>query len=85
MRNIAYSISNIDDYSKFLAFCVQHDVCVSRLYWSAIDAGDRCFFIDWRERCCYYSPRAYFLIHDYCLVHPSFVLNSSGNYDLVSD
>ena len=49
-NKIAYRISSIEDYGKFMAFCIDKDINVWRTYWNEQEKGDRCYNIDWREK-----------------------------------
>lgn len=75
----AYLITDIEEYGKFISFCINNDVCVFRTYWDEKEKGDRCYRIDWREKRCFYSPRRYFEINGFSVVTPVFVLDEYGH------
>lgn len=82
----AYLINNIEEYGKFISFCINNDVCVFRTYWDEREKGDRCYQIDWQEKRCYYSPRRYYEINGFTVVTPTFVLDEYGDsYKMVSE
>ena len=49
-KKIAYLISNIEEYGKFLSFLINNDFNVYRLYWDERTKCDRCYQIDWKEK-----------------------------------
>lgn len=80
----AYLITDIEEYGKFISFCINNDVCVFRTYWDEKEKGDICYQIDWREKRCFYSSRRYFEINGFSVVTPVFVLDEYGhNYEMV--
>lgn len=82
----AYLITDIEEYGKFISFCIENDVCVFRTYWDENEKGDRCYRIDWREKHCFYSPRRYFETNGFSVVTPVFVLDEYGhNYKMVRE
>ena len=82
---IAYLIPNIEEYGKFIAFLINNDINVYRLYWDEREKGDRCFAIDLKEKRCYYSSRKYYTDNGYEIVKPNFVCNQYGDYELRRD
>lgn len=81
----AYLISNIEEYGKFLAFLINNDISVYRLYWDEREKGDRCYEIDWKEKRCYYSTREFYEDDGCEIIEPNFVCNQYGDYELWSD
>ena len=79
-NKIAYRISSIEDYGKFMAFCIDKDINVWRTYWDEREKGDRCYSIDWREKRCYYSSKRYYTDNDYTVIDPTFSINAFGDY-----
>lgn len=75
----AYLITDIEEYGKFIAFCIDNDICVFRTYWDEKEKGDRCYQIDWREKSCFYSPRRYYETNGFSVVTPVFVLDENGH------
>ncbi len=67
-KKIAYLISNIEEYGKFLSFLINNDVNVYRLYWDERAKGDRCYQIDWKEKNCYYDKREYYEDNGYEII-----------------
>lgn len=78
MKKIAYLLSSIEDYGAFISFCIEHDICVFRTYWDEREKGERCYFIDWQEKRCYYSSVEYYLKLGYKILTPVFYFNSFG-------
>lgn len=81
MKEKVYLIKNIEEYGKFISYCINKDISVFRTYWDEKEAGDRCYRIDWNEKRCYYSSKSYFE-KDYTIVTPVFILNNDGDYEL---
>lgn len=82
---IAYLISSIEDYGKFLSFLINADINVFRLYWDEREKGNRCYNIDWTGKRCYYSSREYYENNGYEIIKPNFVCNQYGDYKLCRD
>lgn len=75
----AYLIKNIVEYGKLIAYCIDHDISVWRSYWDEDEAGDRCYFIDWREARLYYSSKRFYTENRYNVIEPYFYVNG-GRY-----
>lgn len=58
MKKVAFIISNIEEYGKLIAFCIENDICVFRTYWNEREKGDRCYSIDWKEKKVFIFPSA---------------------------
>ena len=84
-NKIAYRISSIEDYGKFMAFCIDKDINVWRTYWSEREKGDRCYNIDWKEKRCYYGSERYYIDNDYTVIDPTFSMNAFGDYCIEHD
>ncbi len=80
MNKEAYLITNIEEYGKLIAFCIERDICVFRTYWDEREKGDRCYYIDWQENRCLYSSRRYWENNGYEIVKPNFYVNDYGKY-----
>lgn len=81
----AYLISNIEEYGKFMAYCIDNDISVWRTYWDEREKGDKCFNIDWKEKRCYYSSKKYYLDMGYEIATPIFEIDKYGKYKIVSE
>ena len=81
-KKIAYLISNIEEYGKFLSFLINNDFNVYRLYWDERAKGDRCYQIDWKEKRCYYGPQCYYEKEGYEIVIPNFTLDVYGDFQI---
>ena len=84
-NKIAYRISSIEDYGKFMAFCIDKDINVWRTYWNEREKGDRCYSIDWKEKRCYHSSERYYIDNDYTVINPTFSMNAFGDYYIEHD
>ena len=80
MIKTAYLITNVEDYGKLMAFCINNDVTVWRTYWNEKDEGGRCYNIDWKEKRCYYGPQCYYEKEGYEIVIPNFTLDIYGDF-----
>lgn len=84
MNKKAYLIVNIEEYGKFISFCINNDVNVWRTYWDDREKEDRCYNIDWQENRCYYSSRRYYEENGYDILIPNFHLDKYGNYKIIN-
>ena len=80
MEKKSFLIINIEEYGKLISFCINNDICVFRTYWDEYEKGDRCYFIDWKEKRCYYAPELFYENNGYKIVRPTFQLNEWGDY-----
>lgn len=78
----AYLITNIEEYGKLMAFCIENDISVFRTYWDDREKGDRCYHINWKEKRCYYSRRNYWEDDGYDIIIPKFYVNEYGVYKM---
>lgn len=81
----AYLISNIEEYGKLIAFCIDNDISVFRTYWDEREKRNRCFNIDWENKRCYYSSEQYYLNEGYEIKTPKFELNEYGEWKLIKE
>ena len=82
MNRKAYPITNIQEYGKFISFCINNDIAIWRAYWDEREKGDRCYSIDWKEKRCYYGPRCCYENEDYEIGIPNFTLNAYGDFQI---
>lgn len=75
----AFLIANIEEYGKFISYCIENDVTVFRTYWDEREKGDRCFSIDWEQKRCFYSRRSYYEHIGYEIIEPKFELSNYGD------
>ena len=80
MNKKAYLITSIEDYGKFISYCINNDIQVWRTYWDEREVGMRCYYINFEERRCYYSSCQYYKNEGYEIVTPVFSLDEYGNY-----
>lgn len=76
----AYLIKDITEYGKFISYCINNDITVWRTYWDNRYKGDRCYYIDWHEKKCYYASYNYYYCAQYKIVIPIFQIDKYGNY-----
>lgn len=74
-----YLIKNIEEYGKFIAYCIDHDINVWRLYWDEKEKGNICYRIDWGNGRCFSSSKKYWEDNGYEIVEPNFILDEYGN------
>lgn len=80
----AFLISNIEEYGKLMAYCIQYDVNVFRTYWDERQKGNRCYSIEIGEykKECNYSDKSYYIAQRYEIAKPVFYLDEYGKYVL---
>lgn len=83
-----YLIKSIEEYGKFVAYCIYKDINVWRLYYDDSTKGQICFNINWKEKRCYYGSLNYYLgEHDdveYEVVLPEFEIDKFGRVKLIN-
>ena len=87
MSDTVYLIKNIEEYGKFVAFCIDHDITVWRLYWDEREKGKRGYHIDWKLKRCWYADIDYYLGKNidkkvYNVVEPIFSFDKYGKVEL---
>lgn len=82
MADKVFLLSSIENYGKFISFCIDNDISVWRLYWDDREKSNRCFHINWKENRCYYASIKFYEDEGFEVVSPLFVLNF-GSYELV--
>ena len=82
MNKKAYLITNIEEYGKFISFCIWKDIVVWQTYWDEREKGDRCYNIDWKEKRCHYASRLYYENNGYEIAVPIFTLNAYGDFQI---
>lgn len=82
MKKIAFVISNIEEYGKFVSFCINNDISVWRTYWDERVKGDICYNINWKDKKCYYGHRNFYENIGYEIIVPTFEITEYGNYKL---
>lgn len=79
MKKRAYIINNIEEYGKFIAFCIDKDINVFRAYWNEKEKGKVCYEIDWKQKRCFYANVNYFRNEeDYEIIEPVFLADEFG-------
>lgn len=84
MRTV-YLISNIEEYGKLIAFCIDNYISVFRTYWDEREKGNRCFEINWKDKRCYYASKQYWMESGYAIRTPKFELNEYGKWKLIKE
>lgn len=82
MNKKAYLLISIEEYGKFIAYCIENDISVFRTYWDEREKGDRCYSIDWQQKRCYYSSRKYWESEGYEIIIPNLYVDKYGNYKI---
>lgn len=87
MSDTVYLIKNIEEYGKLMAFCIDNDINVWRLYWDEREKGKRCYNIDWKMKRCFYSDIDYYSGKNidkkvYNVVEPIFSFDKYGKVEL---
>lgn len=82
MNNKAYLLINIEEYGKFIAYCIENDISVFRTYWDEREKGDRCYSIDWQQKRCYYCSRKHWESEGYEIIIPNLYADKYGNYKI---
>ena len=78
----AYLLMSIEEYGKFIAYCIENDITVFRTYWDEREKGDRCYSIDWQQKRCYYSSRKYWESEGCEIIIPNLYADKYGNYKM---
>lgn len=79
MQCTVYRIKSIEDYGKLISFCIDRDISVFRTFWDEAQKDERCYFINWVDKRCYYSTEDYFTREGYIVVDPVFHLDPYGH------
>ena len=77
-----YLIDSIEEYGKLMAYCIENDISVWRTYWDEREKGDRCFFVDYQYKRCYYCCSKYYRDTGAIIVKPKFIVNKYGRYEI---
>lgn len=80
MKRTAFLITNITEFGKLMAYCIENDIRVWRVYWDERKAGDRCYCISWDSKQCTYCDKNYFKEKSYDIVEPEFYVDEYGKY-----
>ena len=83
MNEKCYRIKNIEEYGKLISYCIDNDINVFRTYWDEREAGNRCFWINHKEKRCYYASRKFYESEDYQVVEPTFALDTFGKFHII--
>lgn len=82
MKKPAYLITNIQEYGKFISYCIENDISVWRTYWDEREKENRCYHINWEKEICYYATKQYYKENNIEVVVPIFYLDEYGNYKI---
>ena len=80
-KKIAYVIKDITEFGKLMAYCIERDICVFRTYWDEREK-DRVYYVDFCDKRCFYSRRAYYEDKGYQIQEPIFSVNEYGIYEI---
>ena len=84
-EKVVYLIENVTEYGQFLAYLIDRDIHVWRIYWDA-RANDRCYHIfeDCLGKChCHYGSRCYYEREGYEIRRPIFGVNEFGRIEVL--
>jgi hypothetical protein len=82
-KQTVYLLKNIEEYGKFMAFCIDNDISVFRTYWQEIFKGEIAYHIDWKTKRCYYLAIKHMTPDDeYNVVRPIFTFNKYGKIEI---
>ena len=73
-----YLITNIEQYAMLIAYCVEHDISVFRTFWNEREKGNRCYYVNFKDKRCLYSSKEYWLKEGYEIVVPEFYFDEYG-------
>lgn len=76
MNKKVYLIRNIEQYGKFIAYCIKHDIKVWRVYWN--EHHNHCYCIDWEQKKCTYGSINYWDDKGYMILEPTFSFDEFG-------
>lgn len=82
MADKVYLCSTVEEYGKFISYCIDNDISVWRCFWDDRDKSDRCYHIDWHEQRCYYASKKFYEREGFEVISPLFVLEF-GQYELI--
>lgn len=82
MKKIAFVISNVEEYGKFVSFCINNDISLWRTYWDERVKGDIAYSIDWKDKKCFYGHKNFYKNNGYEIIVPTFEITEYGNYKL---
>lgn len=82
MAKKVFWLTTIEQYGKFVSYCVSNDISVWRLYWDDREKQTRCYHIDWEAKRAFYAPWKFYVDEGFEVVSPIFVLNF-GEYELI--
>lgn len=83
-KETAYLIRSIEEYGKFVAYCIDNDISVWRLYYNDREKGKFCLKIDWEEKRCFYSSLVFYLGINCKIVLPEFEIDKFGRFQLLN-
>ena len=86
-KQTVYLLKNIEEYGKFMAFCIDNDISVYRTYWQEIFKGEIAYFIDWKSKRCFYvgvklKKDGNIIDDNYNVVSPIFTFDKYGKIEL---
>ena len=77
-----YKISSIEEYGKLLAYLINNDFNVFRLFWDERDKHQRCYSINYATKRVGYSNVNYYKRCGYTVYNAYFTLDQFGNYEI---
>lgn len=77
-----FLITNIEEYGKFISYCIRNDINVWRIYWDEREKGAQCYCIDYQKNSCTYASREYWEMYGYIVITPVFEIDKYGKYTI---
>lgn len=77
-----FLIENIEEYGKLIAYCIDKDISVFRVYWDEREKGNMCYNISFTEKRCYYSSRSFYESMGSQIFKPIFSFDEYGKIRL---
>lgn len=82
MKRTAFLITNITEFGKLTAYCIENDISVWRTYWDERESGIRAYCIDWQTKRCQYADTEYYKSQNIDVVVPHFYIDQYGRYQI---
>lgn len=82
----AYLIKDITEYGKFMAYCMEHDFKVWRVYWDEREKGNHCYTVEtdkWNDQRVWHSDISFYKSNGYKIVIPKFDFDKFGKITIV--
>lgn len=81
MENV-YFISNVEEFGKFVSFCIDNDISVFRVYWNEQQKDNLCYSVDFYNKRCFYGTKDFYVSKGFKIRKPIFEVDNFGKYNL---